>query len=111
MLPRHGQGPSGLHWQAPEGPPDFAQVAHRPEQQRLGRAGEDLASIQCTTSLHVLLCVVHDNCTCVAVAWRDYDGEDLLQNLPVRNPADSSFKLSPLWVYLFTHVSPLLCAL
>ena len=44
------------------------------------------------------------------MAWRDYDGDDLLQTLPYPNPADSSFKLSPLWVYLFTHVSPLLCA-
>ena len=44
------------------------------------------------------------------MAWRDYVGEDLLQNLPVPNATDSSFKLSPLWVYLFTHVSPLLCA-
>ena len=62
--------------------------------------------IRASMPLHCMCCDVL-RVTCVTVAWRDYDGEFLLKNLPVPNSGDSTFKLSPLWVYLFTHVSPL----
>ena len=44
-----------------------------------------------------------------AVAWRDYVGDDALQSLPERDSADGTFNLSPLWVYVFTHVSSSPC--
>ena len=57
-------------------------------------------SFVCVCAAHA-----HNTCLAMAVAWRNYVGDEVLQTLPEPETAEGDFKLSPLWVYAFTHVS------